>query len=227
MRCWYRIRKGRKSRASRATVPPFLITLLAAVLVAGGVIRFTEKNMRPTVTALAQVQAQNQVRSLVEMTVVSYLQEKEITYGSLVTIDRNEMGEITALSSNTAALNLLRSQLVERIWQVLSENRACVVQIPVGNLLKSEFMWGKGPAFAVEAIVFGGVSAEFQSEFSTAGINQTLHKIELNLSVPVAMMLPGGRIELSVDTLLPIAETVVVGQIPDTYLQLAALPASG
>ena len=66
----------------------------------------------------------------------------------------------------------------------------------------------------------GTVSAEFRSDFSQAGVNQTLHRIELEVAVPVTLILPGGQTELTVETGLLVAETVIVGAVPDTYLTL-------
>ena len=66
----------------------------------------------------------------------------------------------------------------------------------------------------------GTVQAEFDSQLTSAGVNQTLHRIWLEVSVPMDLLLPGGEVETALHTRLCVAETVIVGQVPDTYLQL-------
>ena len=93
------------------------------------------------------------------------------------------------------------------------------IQIPLGSLLDLDLLWGLGPTMNVHAMALGTVEGEFSSEFSSAGINQTIHKIELDLVIPLTLMLPGRVVETVCETQIPIAETVIVGQVPETYLQ--------
>ena len=90
----------------------------------------------------------------------------------------------------------------------------------VGNhLVDLDLLWGLGPTMKVHAMTVGTVEGEFQSQFSSAGVNQTLHKIDLELAVPLTLMLPGGAVEAVCETQIPIAETVIVGQVPQIFLQ--------
>ena len=99
------------------------------------------------------------------------------------------------------------------------------IQIPLGSLVDLDLLWGLGPTMKVHAMTVGTVEGEFQShsralrQFSSAGVNQTLHKIDLELAVPLTLMLPGGAVETVCETQIPIAETVIVGQVPQIFLQ--------
>ena len=95
------------------------------------------------------------------------------------------------------------------------------IQIPLGSLLDFDLVWGLGPTMKVHAMTVGTVEGEFSSEFSSAGVNQTLHKISLDLEVPLTLMLPGGAVETVCRTSVPVAETVIVGQVPQVFLQNA------
>ena len=86
--------------------------------------------------------------------------------------------------------------------------------------MDSELLWGRGPTIKVRSFTVGSVTAEFESEFSTAGVNQTLHKIWLSVCVPTTILLPGQQIEVAVETKLCVAETVIVGKVP-SYVQKA------
>lgn len=141
-------------------------------------------------------------------------------YGDFVTIQRDASGAITAMTTDMAALNQLRAQLVAQILSALEGVDASEIRIPLGSLVDSELVWARGPELRVRALRVGTVSAEFRSDFSQAGVNQTLHRIELEVAVPVTLILPGGQTELTVETGLRVAETVIVGAVPDTYLTL-------
>ena len=148
------------------------------------------------------------------------LAERDVDYGDFVTIQRDASGAITAMTTDMAALNQLRAQLVAQILSALEGVDASEIRIPLGSLVDSELVWARGPELRVRALRVGTVSAEFRSDFSQAGVNQTLHRIELEVAVPVTLILPGGQTELTVETGLRVAETVIVGAVPDTYLTL-------
>ena len=199
---------------------PGLITLAVALLMAWGVIQVLEWRLRPAVAEIARAQVQNTVTAAIEQAVTEDLARREVSYGDFVTIERDSSGAITALSTQTAQMNLLRSELVGVILEQLEGVDVSAIHLPLGSLLDFEPLWAKGPDLQVRAMTVGTVSAEFDSEFSSSGVNQTIHRIWLELAVPMTVLLPGDELELTVQTRVPLAETVIVGQVPNTYLSL-------
>ena len=199
-------------------------------LVAAGVmlcaVRVTERALRPMLAAAARYQVRSQVTAAVEQWAARDLQERGVDYSDFVTITRNEAGEITALSADMARLNLLRAELSAHLLERLEDSQL-ELTVPVGSLLPFEPTWARGPELHLRALALGTASAEFESEFTSAGINQTRHRLWLELSVPVTVLLPGGGEELTVDSRLCVAETVIVGQVPQTWFQTGGLPAAG
>ncbi len=174
----------------------------------------------PLVEAAARAQAANALTAVIDRAIAADLAERDVDYGDFVTIQRDASGAITAMTTDMAALNQLRAQLVAQILSALEGVDASEIRIPLGSLVDSELVWARGPELRVRALRVGTVSAEFRSDFSQAGVNQTLHRIELEVAVPVTLILPGGQTELTVETGLRVAETVIVGAVPDTYLTL-------
>ena len=215
-------RFARRFRGSlrRGGPPPWLVTMLAGLLVAAGIVGALEARLRPMVVAAAQAQTQNEMTRVVEDAIWNQLEESGVGYTDLVTIQRGEDGAITAVTTDTAALNRLRAQLLGAALAALDGVDVTQIQIPLGSLLDFDLLWGLGPTVKVHAMTVGTAAGEFSSEFSSAGVNQTLHKISLSLEIPLTLMLPGGRAEAVCRTDVPIAETVIVGRVPDTYLQL-------
>ena len=228
MRPWRRelerkLRRGPARRARpavRRQVHPLLLTLMAALLLAAAVIGLLQAKLRPLVAEAARTQAQNTITAVLEHAVVEGLARREVGYSDLVTIQRDESGAITALTTDTAALNLLRAELVSEVLQALEGIDVSAIFIPLGSLLDFEPVWARGPSIQVRSMSVGTVTAEFESSFTSAGVNQTLHRIWLDLSVPVTVLLPGEKLEVPVHTRLCAAETVIVGEVPQAYFQL-------
>lgn len=211
-------------RRLRRGLPSWVLTWLVAAGVMLCAVRVTERALRPVLAAAARYQVRSQVTAAVEQWAARDLQERGVDYSDFVTITRNEAGEITALSADMARLNLLRAELSAHLLERLEDSRL-ELTIPVGSLLPLEPTWARGPELHLRALALGTASAEFESEFTSAGINQTRHRLWLELSVPVTVLLPGGGEELTVDSRLCVAETVIVGQVPQTWFQTGGLPA--
>lgn len=201
-------------------IPPPLLTLAVALIVAASVIALLEHKLRPVVAELAAAQAQNTMTGVIENAVTADLAERQVGYSDFVSIQRDGGGAITALTTNMAQMNLLRAELTAAILEALDGVDVSDIQVPLGSLFDLEPMWAKGPSLKARAMTVGTVRTEFDSQFTSAGVNQTLHRIWLEISVPMTLLLPGGEVEVAVDTQLCVAETVIVGQVPDTYLQM-------
>lgn len=211
-------------RRLRRGLPLWVLTWLVAAGVMLCAVRVTERALRPVLAAAARYQVRSQVTAAVEQWAARDLQERGVDYSDFVTITRNEAGEITALSADMARLNLLRAELSAHLLERLEDSQL-ELTVPVGSLLPIEPTWARGPELHLRALALGTASAEFESEFTSAGINQTRHRLWLELSVPVTVLLPGGGEELTVDSRLCVAETVIVGQVPQTWFQTGGLPA--
>lgn len=201
-------------------IPPALITLVVALIVAASVIALLENKLRPVVAEIAVAQTQNTMTAVIETAVTSDLAARQVSYADFVTIQRGEGGVITALTTDMARMNLLRTELTTAILEALEGVDVSDIEVPLGSLFDLEPLWAKGPALTAKAMTVGTVRAEFDSQFTSAGVNQTLHRIWLEVDVPMTLLLPGGEVETALNTRLCVAETVIVGQVPDTYLQL-------
>ena len=190
------------------------------VFITAGMGGGTGTGAAPVVAEIAAARAQNTMTAVVENAVTADLAARQVSYADFVTIQRDEGGAITALTTDMARMNLLRSELTAAVLEALEGVDVSDVQVPLGSLFDLEPLWAKGPALKAKAMTVGTVRAEFDSQFTSAGVNQTLHRIWLEVDVPMTLLLPGGEVEASLHTRLCVAETVIVGKVPDTYLQL-------
>lgn len=224
MRAWHGRTFRRRSRRKGGDLwlAGALGVLLAAALIFG-----LDLRLRPVVETMAEAKVTNAVTRLLDSAVTAEIQDRAITYSDLITVEKDESGRITALTSNMAALNDLRTSILSDAVAAVDEIDTQSLAIPVGNLTGINFLSGRGFDLPVEVMTVGSAHAVFQSQFTDAGINQTRHQILLEVTVSVDILLPGGDLPAEITAQVPVAETVIVGSVPDTYVELPTLPADG
>ena len=145
----------------------------------------------------------------------------EGNYGGdyFVTFEKGDSGEVTAISCNMARVNALSAEILDRVVGA-TENYTATVHIPLGNLTGLSLLMGRGPKVPVEIVTLTSSRVEFNNGIVTAGINQTKHQITLCIKVDIDILVPWGSESTQVVTDVLIADTVIVGQVPGTYLDL-------
>jgi sporulation protein YunB len=193
-----------------------LLTLLLGVGLALVVIVQLNARLRPLLLELALSQTSNTMTAAIDRVVSA----QAVAYTDLVTLERAESGEVVALTSNMAQANLLRTQLLDAALTALDGLGELEVSIPLGTIFDVELLSGLGPTVRAKVLYTGTAAAELENEFSAAGINQTCHQIYFHISADVTVLLPGGQYRTSVNTRVCVAQTLIIGKVPETYLQL-------
>lgn len=200
-------------------IPVPIIVIVSLCLAAIVCLFFFESRLRPLVVTLAEAQAVSQFTAVIDDAILADLSGRGTTYSDFVTIQRDSDGNIQALTTNMAEMNLLRAQLENQVFAVLDEVELSTVSVHLGSLFGSDLLWGRGPKLELRAITIGVLNSEFVSEFTDAGINQTRHRIYLDIHVPLTLLIAGGTVQTELSTYLCVAETVIVGSVPTSYLQ--------
>lgn len=210
-------RMGKRRRARPLWM--LFIFLLTAVIVAA----LIDHQLRPIVRKMASNQAQIIATRMINDAVMRLLSEENITYESLIRLNTDENQRITSLETNVGQINLLKTQVAEVVLKTVEEYDEAAVQVPFGNLLNSEFLMGRGPKIPIRFNLTGTVQPEIESEFSSAGINQTYHRITLRIPAKLYVIIPGFDTAAEINTECLVAETVIVGIVPETYLKADGL----
>jgi sporulation protein YunB len=190
---------------------------LAVVLIAG-----ISARLHPVMVSMALAKVSNEATKVLDGAISERLSVEGTTYQELITLEKDDQGRITALTSNIVALNHLRTELLSTVVQAIDGLSRQELSIPAGNLTGISFLSGRGMTLPVEVVSVGTAHAEFENVFSAAGINQTRHQIMLDLRVTVDVLLPGETVRTEVPAQVCVAETVIVGEVPGTYLQMGA-----
>lgn len=181
-------------------------------------------HMKPVVVDLATARTSNAVNRIVVAAVNDAVDSGRIDYEQLVDFDKDADGHVTALRSNMAAFNRLQASIADDILQRMAEVSSTDLAIPIGTLTGSPLLAGRGPCLRVRMQSMGTATARFDNQFSSAGINQTRHRIILNVDVHVSILLPGLTTYTKVSNEISVAETVIVGGVPETYTYFSTTP---
>ena len=200
-----------------------LLALLLAVSLLALTLTATAR-MRPLLESLATTRVSNTVNRIIFEAVNEAIQNGDISYERLISLEKDNEGKITAVHSNMAAFNRLQSQILDIILAKIDQVSARELSIPIGTLTGSALLAGRGPRIRVRMESVGSSTARFNNRFESAGINQTKHQIILEVEVSVAILLPGFTTATKVSTAVTVAETVIVGAVPDTYTYFSTTP---
>lgn len=181
-------------------------------------------HMKPVVVDLATARTSNAVNRIVVAAVNDAVDSGRIDYEQLVDFDKDADGHVTALRSNMAAFNRLQASIADDILQRMAEVSSTDLAIPIGTLTGSPLLAGRGPCLRVRMQSVGTATARFDNQFSAAGINQTRHRIILDVDVHVSILLPGLTTYTKVSNEISVAETVIVGGVPETYTYFSTTP---
>ena len=192
------------------------LLLLALIFMAAFSI-YASIQMRPILERMAISRVSNTVNRIISEAVNESISSGKISYDRLISFEKDTEGRITAVHSNMAAFNQLQAEILDTVLARLEQVSARELSIPVGSLTGSPLLAGRGPRIRVRMESVGSSSSEFQNQFETAGINQTRHQIILVIKVNVSILLPGFTTVTTVTNAVTVAETVIVGSVPESY----------
>lgn len=194
-----------------------LFFLIVSVLLISAGILYAEKNLTRVVLTLAQAQARAMAVQTLNEAAAELLSSGEVTYDSLMHVTMDENGQVRLIQANTPEMNRLASRVSLLAQGRLQEKRDQVVRIPLGSALGMTIFAGAGPRIQVHILPVGSVHAEFHTDFQTAGINQTRHRVSLALTAQVQLVIPTGAKTVEVMTQVAMAESIIVGEVPETF----------
>lgn len=197
-----------------------LLPVAAALLLAGLVIHFVNGQLRPILETVAADQATNLMTQAINAAVDDCLSESGMDYGDFVSVVTDEEGRVTSLNGNTAESSRFRRQVTEAVIEAIQGLDDKDLGVPLGSLTGQLLLSGVGPSVRVRVYSVGSVTAEYANSFTAAGVNQTHHQIDLRINAAVNLILPGEILPVTVSSGVCVAETVIVGETPDTYLDL-------
>ena len=147
----------------------------------------------------------------------------EHSYDELFTIEKDNNGNVVMIKANVVPINEIISDVANRIQEQLDQKGREDVEIALGSFTGFKLLAGRGPGIKIRISSIGNVETDLRSEFTSQGINQTLHRVYLQVKCRVSILTPFNDIEQEITNQVLLAENVIVGNIPSTYYNLEGL----
>ena len=200
------------------------IIILLAIIIIG---YFTATTIMKAITPIIERQCRVKARSLATQFANEACLEnmKDITYDDLCTIERDEANDVSLIKMNSININKLNSQIALDVQEKLNDTTISKFYVKLGSFTGIKLISGRGPDVEVRMSTIGEVTTELKSEFEEMGVNQTLHRLYINVNCNVSLLTPFKDVDEHITAQVLISETVISGDIPDAYYDLEGVSA--
>lgn len=211
--------KGKKEKKKPGKFRKILRIAAIIFLILSAIFLLLEKNLEAVILDLAHARAEAMAVEYIHQAIADVMGQG-VVYGDMMQVQTDDGGRVTMLQANAVRMNELATATALRAQEKLESAESQSVEIPLGAALGIPFLSALGPKVPVKIVPVSAVNASFSTEFESAGINQTRHKIFLSLQVSVRLVIPSGAKKVSIAGQALIAEAIIVGQVPQSYVQV-------
>ena len=198
---------------------------IVKVLIIFTIAFLTVKIILDSVLPIFDTLCENEAKSIA--TIISNEQAtnvmREHSYDELFTIEKDTNGNVTIIKSNVVPINEIISDVANKIQSELDNKGRDDIEIALGSFTGFKLLAGRGPGIKIRISTIGNVETDLRSEFIAQGINQTLHRVYLEVKCNVSILTPFDNIESQITNQVLLIENVIVGNIPSTYYNLEGL----
>lgn len=224
-----------KKRIIRLQVPPYKKRFMKSITFLGVFcliivisFYFFDFRVRPTLSRLAEAKVRQIAATNINEAIKANI-SPNIEYQSLIKVQFDKDGKISFIQPNTGEINRISSEATLAVQKRLLKIPQIFLKIPVGQIFGSRILAGMGPEVPVKIFPVGYVESTINDCFDVAGINQTRHRIYVTIKAIVKTVIPLVNQEVQVSTNIPLAEAIIVGDVPNVYVNGGGviLPSSG
>ncbi|OQB15537.1 MAG: Sporulation protein YunB [Firmicutes bacterium ADurb.Bin193] len=196
----------------------FILLIIFAVITI--IIQTLKLHFIPLAFSIAEARAKGIGTIIVNEEISNQLASGAINYNELYTIQKDENGDICAITADTAKMNTVKALIITSIQNRVNDLNIQSIGIPLGNLFNNEFLAGRGPRIPIKLVTVGTIQVDFTNTFESAGINQTKHEVMLLINMQVTAIMPAGAATASIDSSVPVSQTIIVGKVPSAYANI-------
>ncbi|MGN2368833.1 sporulation protein YunB [Clostridium cagae] len=196
---------------------PIIVISIALVIIFNSVIVFLDNKVMPSLDRVAEMTVRSRVLNIINSNSIKLFAD-EFNYNEMIKIEKDNDGNITLIQADTVKLNYLASKLSIQCNEELQNLEDIKIKIPLGWFTDNSIYYNLGPQMSIRVEDVGNINANYESGFESAGINQTRHRIYLNVESKVRVILPFKTNEVEIVTKVPVSDTIIVGKIPETAI---------
>lgn len=195
-----------------------IFRLVCVVIIIAVLSLLLDAKLRPSIIELAALEAQAVAESKINSAVEKYLSKHGINYSDIVSVNYSSDNAVTGITTDIVKLNLFKAEITAAIEKEFERSPETSVTVPFGSATDISLLSGCGPFMDVNIAMASSTVSDFENVFLAAGVNQTQHSIMLNIQTTVLLTLAGRRISRSVTSSFCVAQTIIVGTVPDVVL---------
>ena len=199
--------------------PKIIMVIIAIFLLVNSILYFFDKNILPAVLSIGEEKLKREATNIINETALD-IYSKDFNYNDMIITEKDNDGNITMLRADTVKLNYLSAKLVLASNDKISKLEEIGLKVPLGYMSKNLIFYNLGPNISIDMIQIGNITSSYESIFESAGINQTRHKIYLNVNMKMKLIVPLNSRDVEIVSQIPISETIIVGKIPNTAIEL-------
>lgn len=209
------VKKKKRNIGRRICVAVAIILVLAVLSLS-----YMNAELDEILSEVAYRQLQNMVTQIINESVAEVMELPQYKDGNFVTVTRSSDNSIRSVTANSVLINRVRADITNRIAERVGLLAEYAVPVSYENIFNDAFIFSLLPKMTIDVTVepFGAVNSSVESRFVDAGINQTNHIVEMDIDVRVAGLLLEAIIDVEVSTNVCLAETVIVGDVPNVWL---------
>ena len=206
-----------RNRRKMAMIAIFITAIIISV-----------KIMLDAVSPIFDTLCENEAKSLATLIVNEQARNimNEHSYDEIFTIEKDTNGNVTMINSNVIPINEIISDVAIKIQEEINKQGRKDIQIALGSFTGIKLLSGRGPGIKIRISTVGNVETDLRSEFEAQGINQTIHRIYLQVKCEVSILTPFKDITKDITNQVLIMENVIIGTIPDTYYNIEGMGTS-
>lgn len=208
--------RRRKRRRRRLVLLSVLLVMIAGILL-------VQLRLSPYIRELARNQAVNAASDAITQAMSELLRSGDVDFSGVIRLEKDVRGNITALRTDMTQVERMKVEVLGLLDGLVAQINTQELGIQLGNVLLPDLLAGMGPVLPVRAVSLTMPNADFFSSFEAAGINQTLQTLWVKFNISLTILTTVGYESVDVDSNVMVAQTVIVGVVPDTYVNLGAI----
>ena len=179
--------------------------------------KYVDKNIRPTVIAISEIKARSVTTQTINDTIKLKI-KRDINYNDLIFVKYDNEGKVTLMQANTILMNSIAAEVAIEVQEQLEKMSHTKIRVPLSNAFNTQII--TFPSINIQIIPQGSVAVDFATEFESSGINQTRHRIYIIVVTDIKMIVPLVQENIRIVTNIPIAETIIVGDVPEQFVNV-------
>ena len=200
-----------------------IIAIISAILLVFAIsVYYLDKNIMPAILEVSDVEVKSKITEVINKN-IGEVYSKKFNYSEIMNIEKDESGNIILLQADTVKLNNIATEMILKSQEEINKIGDIGVRVPVSYAFKNTFLSYWSPKMTVKIVPIGRIETKYNTTFESAGINQTRHKIYIDVYSKARIILPLVSKDIEVKTEVPISETIIVGKIPKSALSFEGL----